>query len=87
MTRALDIEALTRDAFAPFGDVIDAEGARHITINQGFARRCDGQARIDVATQGGSVNVSLFTAQPRPAPSHGRTAPPSGDRNDPKTAT
>lgn len=68
MTRALEIEALTRDAFAPFGDVIDAEGARHITINQGFARRFDGQARIDVATQGGGVNVSLFTAQPRPAP-------------------
>ena len=68
MTRELKIEPLTRDAFAPFGDVIDADGVGHITINQGFAQRCDGQARIDVAGEGGGVNVSLFTAQPRPAP-------------------
>jgi len=64
----LKIEDLTRAAFAPFGNVVDAEGARHITINQGFARRADGQATIDVASEGGAVNVSLFTAQPRPAP-------------------
>ena len=68
MTHALKIEPLTRESFAPFGDVIDAEGAAHITINQGFAQRCDGQAKIDVASEGGAVNVSLFTAQPRPAP-------------------
>ena len=68
MTRLLKIEPLTREAFAPFGDVIDAEGAKHITINQGFARRCDGQAGIDVANEGGAVNVSLFAAQPRPTP-------------------
>ena len=68
MTRMLTIEPLTRENFAPFGDVIDAEGAAHVTINQGFARRCDGQAKIDVASEGGSVNVSLFTARPRPAP-------------------
>jgi len=68
MTRLLTIEPLTRAAFAPFGDVIDADGARHVVINQGFAQRCDGQARIDVANEGGAVNVSLFAAQPRPAP-------------------
>lgn len=68
MTRVLKIEDLTREAFAAFGEVIDAKGAKHVTINQGFAQRCDGQARIDVAMQGGAVNVSLFTAQPRPAP-------------------
>ena len=68
MTRLLKLEPLTRAAFAPFGDVIDAEGAAPITINQGFAQRCDGQARIDVGSEGGAVNVSLFTAQPRPAP-------------------
>ena len=68
MTHALKIEPLTRESFAPFGDVIDVDGAAHITINQGFAQRCDGQATIDVASEGGAVNVSLFTAQPRPAP-------------------
>ncbi|MFO1114502.1 MAG: ureidoglycolate lyase [Beijerinckiaceae bacterium] len=68
MTRTIQIEKLTREAFAPFGDVIDAAGVKAITINQGFAQRCDGLARIEVATQGGAVNVSLFTAQPRPLP-------------------
>ena len=68
MAREIAIESLTRDAFAPFGDVIDAAGARSITINQGFAQRCDGLAAIDVASGGGTVNVSLFTAQPRPSP-------------------
>ncbi len=68
MTRTIPLETLTREAFAAFGDVIDAAGAQAIAINQGFAQRCDGQAKIDVAMQGGAVNVSLFTAQPRPRP-------------------
>jgi ureidoglycolate lyase len=68
MTRAIAVEPLTREAFAQFGDVIDADGLRAIAINQGFAQRWDGQANIDVARGGGAVNVSLFEAQPRPAP-------------------
>jgi len=68
MTRRIAIEALTRSAFAQFGDVIDTADMRSIAINQGFAQRWDGQARIDVASGGGVVNVSLFEAQPRPQP-------------------
>ncbi|MFT4096096.1 MAG: ureidoglycolate lyase [Rhodoblastus sp.] len=68
MRDALSIEPLTRESFAPFGDVIDADGMKHITINRGFAQRADGQAKIDVASEGGLVNISLFTAQPRPMP-------------------
>ncbi|MBX9591397.1 MAG: ureidoglycolate lyase [Hyphomonadaceae bacterium] len=61
-------EPLTRAAFARFGDVVEMEGAEHIGINQGFAERVNGLARIDVAAEGGSVNVSLFTARARPRP-------------------
>lgn len=68
MKPLLKIETLTRENFAPFGDVVDVEGMKAIAINQGFARRFDGQAKIDVETQDGAVNVSLFVAQPRPAP-------------------
>lgn len=64
----IDIEPLTRAAFAGFGDVVDAEGAEWIDINQGFARRVNELATIDVADEGGSVNVSLFTARARPRP-------------------
>lgn len=68
MKPLLKVENLTRENFAPFGDVVDVEGMRAVAINQGFARRYDGQAKVDVETQGGAVNVSLFVAQPRPAP-------------------
>lgn len=68
MSGTLRVEPLTKSAFAPFGEVVEAAGARAVGINQGFATRCDGLARIDVETGGGAVNVSLFTAQPRPAP-------------------
>lgn len=68
MMRTLGLEPLTRAAFAPFGEVVDTEGAAAIAINQGFAARCDGLARIDVETDGGTVNVSLFAARPRPVP-------------------
>jgi ureidoglycolate lyase len=62
------IEPLTATAFAAFGDVIETEGGTPIEINQGFAQRIDERARIDVAHEGGRINVSLFTATVRPSP-------------------
>ncbi len=64
----LKVEQLTKEAFAPFGEVVEAAGAREIPINQGFAVRRNGLASVDVAHQGGDTNVCLFVAQPRPAP-------------------
>jgi ureidoglycolate lyase len=64
----LRVEQLTKEAFAPFGEVVEAAGAREIAINQGYAVRRNGLAQVDVANQGGDVNVSLFVAQPRPLP-------------------
>lgn len=66
--RVIDIEPLTRSAFAGFGDVVETEGAERIGINQGFADRFNALATIDVAAQGGSVNVSIFEARARPLP-------------------
>lgn len=64
----LAIAPLTRAAFAPFGEVIETAGAKAKLINDGFARRFDGLANIDVATEGGAVNVSLFSGSARPSP-------------------
>lgn len=33
--RSIRVEPLTREAFAPFGDVIDTAGAESFPINQG----------------------------------------------------
>ena len=59
---------LTKAGFALFGQVVEMEGARQSTINQGFAERFSDLAHIDVAAEGGSVHVSIVTANPRPTP-------------------
>lgn len=66
--KLLPITPLTRDAFKPFGDVLEMEGAAHFTINQGFAERFDDLAGVDTAQEGGSTKVSIFLGQPRPQP-------------------
>jgi ureidoglycolate lyase len=59
---------LTKAAFAPYGEVVEMDGAKHFTINQGFAERFDDLANIDVSEEDGSVKASLFTAKLRPQP-------------------
>jgi ureidoglycolate lyase len=66
--RKLTPEVLTKAAFAAFGDVVEIDGAGPIEINQGFARRFNSLANIDVTTDGAAVNISLFDARPRPQP-------------------
>jgi ureidoglycolate lyase len=66
--RMLPIAPLTKAAFAPFGDVIETKDAKPKLINDGFAQRFDGLAGIDVATEGGAVNISLFDGAIRPSP-------------------
>ena len=61
-------EPLTRAAFAPFGDVVELDGAKHWPINQGFAERFDDLAKIDTSPEGGTTKVSIFEANPRPSP-------------------
>jgi ureidoglycolate lyase len=60
----MKIEALTKAGFAPFGDVIESDGAQHYPINQGFAERFNDLASVDVE----AVNVSIVIANPRPKP-------------------
>lgn len=60
----MKIEPLTKAGFAPFGDVIEVEGAQHYPINQGFAERFNDLAQVDAE----AVNVSIVVANPRPKP-------------------
>jgi ureidoglycolate lyase len=66
--KALAIEPLTRTAFAPFGDVIELEGARQIPINLGTTIRYHDLANVDVADEGGRPLVNLFRGEPRALP-------------------
>ncbi len=46
--KTLQLERLTRAAFAPFGDVIELDGARHFPINGGTTERYHDLAQVDV---------------------------------------
>jgi len=60
--------ALTREAFTPFGDVIQVDGSPHYTINSGYAERYHDLATVDVLERGGRALISIFRATPRPLP-------------------
>jgi len=61
-------QPLTREAFAPFGDVIDTAGSRSFPINDGMVERFHDLARIDVGAQGGAPLLSVFRGQPYALP-------------------
>ncbi len=66
--RTLLAQPLTAQAFAPFGQLIEAGGqARHYTINAGNTERYDGLAEIELDPPGRAI-VSIFRGQPRPLP-------------------
>lgn len=67
-TSALSPQPLTRAAFAPFGDVIELEGAERFAINGGTTTRFHDLAHIDTNTGGGRPLLSLFRAQPTQRP-------------------
>lgn len=60
-------EPLTPAAFAPFGDVLDAEGPADRLINQGFCGRYHDRARLDFGTDA-RAGLSIFKAVPRAFP-------------------
>ena len=67
-TVTLTARPLTKNEFAPFGDVIETADAEHWTINEGFAERYHDLARIDVGAEGGRPLVNLFRAKARDFP-------------------
>ena len=64
----LNATALDADSFAPFGEVIEAEGRAWRWINDGTTQRFDDLARIDVTQSQGRPLVSIFRARPQAVP-------------------
>jgi ureidoglycolate lyase len=57
---------MDREAFAPFGDMIDCAGDPDKIINQGLCGRFHDRARLDFGD--GRAGISLFRADPRELP-------------------
>lgn len=64
MTRIVTARPLVRGTFAPFGDVIEMEGAHHYPINDGRCERYHDLARVEAAGPGARVLISLFRGTP-----------------------
>lgn len=65
MTRTIRPEPLTAEAFAPWGEVLQAKGDFR-PINEGLCRRYHDRATL--AFSGGRAGLSIFLAEPRALP-------------------
>ena len=63
----IQCQPLTRDAFAPFGEVLECAGSPDKIINQGLCGRFHDQAEMDFGPDG-RAGISLFDAEPRSLP-------------------
>lgn len=66
MSRVIHTEPLSREAFAPFGDVLDTQGDPDKMINQGMCGRYHDRATLDFSDA--HAGISLFDAVPRSFP-------------------
>ena len=61
------MQPLTAQAFAPFGDLLEAVGDADKVINQGLCGRYHDRARLDFGPQG-RAGISIFKAELRSLP-------------------
>ena len=67
MSRTITPSPLTPAAFAPFGDVLSADGAPDRIINAGMCGRWHDRARMSFDAEG-RAGISVFDAVPRRLP-------------------
>src|SRR3954464_8370447 len=68
MSDALAVQKLTREAFAPFGELLDTERAETRLINAGACTRFHALATVETLGQGARVVVSVFRTEPTALP-------------------
>ncbi len=68
MGEDLPVEPLSKAAFAPYGEVIEREGAEVRAINQGTTDRLHALATVDAGADGGTPILSIFHGRVRPFP-------------------
>lgn len=64
----IEIQLLTKAAFAPFGDVLEIDGVPSFFINRGMCGRYHDLARLDFIGEGGRANISLARSKPYALP-------------------
>ena len=80
-SQTLTIQPLTKAAFAPFGDVVEADPATMRHINGGTTERYHALAHPEALGEGAELIVSLFRGQPRKLPYAVNMSGTSSSRN------
>ena len=66
--KRVPIQPLTREAFAPFGQVIERDGAPNFPINAGKCTRYHDLAKIETTGEKARPMISLLRGEPYPLP-------------------
>jgi ureidoglycolate lyase len=66
--REIFVQPLTREAFAPFGDVIEIEGAHNFPINHGMCMRYHDLAKVETIGENARTLISLLHGKPYELP-------------------
>lgn len=66
--KTIGIQPLTREAFAPFGEVIERDGAPNFPINAGKCTRYHDLARVETTGEKARPMISLLRGEPYPLP-------------------
>jgi ureidoglycolate lyase len=66
--KKLTIQPLTRQAFAPFGDVLEADPSTMKLINGGTTERFHALGQAEAIGEGAGVILNIFRGQPRKFP-------------------
>ena len=66
--REIEIQPLTSTAFAPFGEVIEMEGAHNFPINSGKCTRFHDLAKVETTGDKARPMISLLRGEPYPLP-------------------
>lgn len=66
--REILVQPLTREAFAPFGDVIEIEGAHSFPINHGMCIRYHDLVTVEATGENARTLVSLLRGKPYELP-------------------
>jgi ureidoglycolate lyase len=68
MPHSLPIQPLTKSAFAPFGELVEADPATMRLINGGTTERFHALGHAQAIGEGAEVIINLFRGQPRRLP-------------------
>ncbi len=66
--REILVQPLTREAFRPFGDVIEIDGADSFPINHGMCMRYHDLARVETTGENARTLISLLRGKPYELP-------------------